>query len=245
MHDPGREYPARVAVVTGGSRGLGAEITKALAAASWAVILDARNAAELADSRRAAVAAAGRSASVIAIAGDIREAAHRWALGGAARALGGVDALICNAAQLGVTPRPTMLGYPLGDLNELFHTNAVAQLALVQDLAPVLRPDAAIVAVTSDAAVESYPGWGGYGAAKAALERLFAVLAVELGPTHRVYLFDPGDLRTAMHQQAFPGEDIGDRPDPSTVSPAVLRLLKHRPASGRYRAADLLARSVR
>jgi NAD(P)-dependent dehydrogenase (short-subunit alcohol dehydrogenase family) len=157
-------------------------------------------------------------------------------------ALGGIDVLVNNASVLGPSPQPVLADYPVAVLSEVYAVNTLAPLALTQLLLPRLRASAGrIINVSSDAAVEAYEGWGGYGSSKAALERLTAVLAAE-EPALRVYVLDPGDMRTRMHQAAFPGEDISDRPEPSTVVPAVMELLGGNLPSGRYRAADLLAR---
>jgi NAD(P)-dependent dehydrogenase (short-subunit alcohol dehydrogenase family) len=176
------------------------------------------------------------------VPGDVTDPAHRVELVAAARRLGGLDLLVHNAGELGPSPLPRLEDHPLDALRAALDTTVLAPLALTQLALPLLRaaPAPAVVTLSSDAAVEAYAGWGGYGAAKAALDRLAAVLGVE-EPGVAVYAFDPGDMRTAMHQRAFPGEDISDRPEPATVVPALLRLLDTRPASGRYRAADLLA----
>ena len=222
-----------VAIVTGASRGLGRALAAGLAGAGWRLVVDARGAQPL-----ATVAA---ELDAVAVAGDVADPAHRAALVAAATDLGGPDLLVNNAGILGTSPLPPMAGYPLDDLRRVFEVNVVAQVALAQLVLPALRVRrGALVTVTSDAAVESYPGWGGYGSAKAALEQASRVLAAE-EPDVRVWCVDPGDLRTAMHQEAFPGEDISDRPLPETVVPAFLHLLATRPPSGRYRAADLLA----
>jgi NAD(P)-dependent dehydrogenase (short-subunit alcohol dehydrogenase family) len=177
---------------------------------------------------------------VHAIAGDIADPAHREALVAAAASLGSLDLLVNNASTLGPSPLPVLRNYPLADFEQVYRVNVVAPLALVQRALPLLHAsNGTIVAVTSDAAVEGYEGWGAYGSSKAALEQLHNVLAAEQ-PTLRVYRFDPGDMRTEMHQQAFPGEDISDRPEPETMVPALRRLLHDAPPSGRYRAADLL-----
>jgi NAD(P)-dependent dehydrogenase (short-subunit alcohol dehydrogenase family) len=216
------------ALITGASRGLGRALAGALAARGWRLAVDARTpgslAAELPD---AAV-----------VAGDVTDPGHREALAAAVGTLGRLDLLVNNASDLGPSPLPTLARYPLGALRRVYETDVVAPLALVQMLAPWLRPAGGIVVnVSSDAAVGPYPGWGGYGSAKAALDQLSAVLAAE-EPDLRVYAVDPGDMRTDMHQAAFPGEDITDRPEPAAVVPALLRLLDARPPSGRYRAAD-------
>jgi NAD(P)-dependent dehydrogenase (short-subunit alcohol dehydrogenase family) len=181
-------------------------------------------------------------ARVVAIAGDITDADHRRALTDAAVELGGLDLLVNNAGTLGASPLPSLADYPLDQLRLAFEVNVVAPLALVQDALPFLldAPRPRLIDVTSDAGVEAYEGWGGYGAGKAALEHLGAVLAVEF-PSLTVWAVDPGDLRTAMHQAAFPGEDISDRPEPSTVVPAFLDLIDSDRPSGRYRASELVS----
>ncbi|MGV9368164.1 SDR family NAD(P)-dependent oxidoreductase [Amycolatopsis sp. NPDC003731] len=211
------------ALVTGASAGLGRALAAALVRRKWTVIGDARDAA--------ALAAAAREDGFTAIPGDVTDPAHRASL---AEACPSLDLLVNNASSLGVSPLPPLARYPLGALEDVYRVNVFAPLALTQ----LLRPEV-VINVSSDAAVEAYEGWGGYGSAKAALDQLTAVLGVE-NPDRSVYAVDPGDLRTAMHQRAFPGEDISDRPLPSSAVPAFLRLLDERPPSGRYRAADLL-----
>jgi NAD(P)-dependent dehydrogenase (short-subunit alcohol dehydrogenase family) len=225
-----------VALVTGASRGLGRVLAAALAARGWHLVLDGR------DPDRLAVAAAALTgaASVTALAGDVADRVHRAGLAHAVDAVGGrLDLLVNNASELGPSPLPPLARYPLDAFERVLLVNAVAPLALLQVVLPALQwAGGRVIDVSSDAAVAAYPGWGGYGAAKAALDQLSAVLAVEL-PELRVYAVDPGDMRTAMHQAAFPGEDIGDRPEPQTVVPALLRLVVGDLPSGRYRAADL------
>jgi NAD(P)-dependent dehydrogenase (short-subunit alcohol dehydrogenase family) len=226
----------RVAVVTGASRGLGRALAEALAKEGYRLVVDGRNEATL----REAVAGLPAGAAVTALPGDITDAAHRADLRRAADSLGGADLLINNAGTLGAAPLPAMSQYPLGELRETFEVNVIAPLALTQLLLPSLRVrGGAVLCVTSDAAVEAYAGWGGYGAAKAALEQACNVLAAEEA-TVRVWRVDPGDLRTDMHQQAFPGEDISDRPLPESVAPAFARLIAERLPSGRYRASELM-----
>jgi NAD(P)-dependent dehydrogenase (short-subunit alcohol dehydrogenase family) len=225
-----------VAVVTGGSTGLGAALARGLAEAGWSVVVDARHADELA----ASAAVAGEAGTVVAVAGDVTDAAHRRDLVAAAAELGGLDLVVNNAGTLGVSPLPPLADYPLDQWRDLYEVNVHAPLALLQEALPALRrsPRAAVVNVTSDAAVEPYAGWGAYGSAKAALEQLTAILGVE-EPEIRVWAVDPGDLRTRMHQAAFPGEDISDRPLPESVVPALVDLVRRRPPSGRYRLAEL------
>jgi NAD(P)-dependent dehydrogenase (short-subunit alcohol dehydrogenase family) len=221
-----------VAIVTGASRGLGRALAEGLAEQGWRVVLDARNADALTAVRDRIGAAAH------AIAGDVTDPAHRRALLAAAADLGGVDLLVNNAGILGPSPQPALADYPPAALREVYEVNVIAPWELVALALPTLRErGGAIVNITSDAAVEPYPGWGGYGSAKAALEQWSRVLGVE-EPAVRVWTVDPGDLRTEMHQLAFPGEDISDRPLPETVVPAFHKLLADRPESGRIRLAD-------
>ena len=224
-------------LITGASRGLGRALAVGLARAGFALIIDARDAAALAAVARE-VRAAG--AAVTAIAGDVTDPAHRAALARAAEAAGRLDVLVNNAGTLGVSPLPALADYPPDELRAAFEVNVIAPVALTQRLLPLLRASGgAVLNITSDAAVEAYAGWGGYGAAKAALEQASNVLAAEETGL-RVWWADPGDLRTDMHQRAFPGEDISDRPRPESVVPAFVRLITQRLPSGRYRAAHLM-----
>jgi len=220
----------RTALVTGGSRGLGRALAAHLAATGWRVVVDARR-----------LDPDDLPPGVVGVVGDVADPEHRRRLAEVIDGLGGLDALVNNASLLGPSPLRALTDHPLDALEEVLRVNVVAPLGLVQALHPLLRAGARIVDVSSDAAVEATAGWGVYGASKAALDQLTAVLAVE-DPQLRVYAFDPGDMRTDMHQRAFPGEDISDRPEPRTVVPALLRLLSDRPDSGRYRAADLTVR---
>jgi NAD(P)-dependent dehydrogenase (short-subunit alcohol dehydrogenase family)/catechol 2,3-dioxygenase-like lactoylglutathione lyase family enzyme len=224
------------ALITGASRGLGLALAHALAADGWTLIIDARGAEALGAAR----AALGEHAHIIALAGDVTDPAHRQALATAAADLGGLDALVNNASILGPSPQPNLLDYPLDVLRAVYEANAIAPLALIQAVAASLKPGARVVNITSDAAVEPYEGWGGYGSSKAALEQISRVLAAER-PDWRVYWVDPGDMRTAMHQAAYPGEDISDRPLPEVSVPGLLALLTGDLPSGRYqaRAVDL------
>ncbi len=217
------------AVVTGASRGLGLALTRALAVRGWRVVVDARGAGPLREE-------AGTLDGVAAVAGDVADPAHREALVEAAG--GRIDALVNNASQLGPSPQPALAGYPLHELRRVYEVNVVAPLALVQLALPRLAPGAAVLNVTSDAAVEPYAGWGGYGSSKAALEQLSAILAAE-HPELRVYTVDPGDMRTRMHQEAFPGEDISDRPPPEASVPGLVALIEGSLPSGRYVAREL------
>ena len=223
----------RTALVTGASRGLGRALAAALADRGWRLVVDGRDAARLS----AAVGTLGRPELVTAVPGDVADPRHRAAL---AAAVGPrLDLLVNNASELGPSPLPTLADLDPGDLQRILTVNAVAPLALVQAVLPALRAaHGSVVDISSDAAVEAYAGWGGYGASKAALDQLTAVLAVE-EPELRVFAVDPGDMATDMHQAAFPGEDISDRPAPETVIPALLALLDGDLPNGRYRAADL------
>ena len=224
-----------IALVTGASRGLGRALAAGLAREGYDLILDARNAADL-----DAAAHDVRGAAVTAIAGDVTDPVHRASLARAAQAAGRLDLLVNNAGTLGASPLPALADYPVDELRAAFEVNVIAPIALTQLLLPLLRASGgAVLNITSDAAVEAYAGWGGYGAAKAALEQASNVLAAEELAV-RVWWADPGDLRTDMHQQAFPGQDISDRPRPETVVPALIRLVTERLPSGRYRAAHLM-----
>jgi NAD(P)-dependent dehydrogenase (short-subunit alcohol dehydrogenase family) len=222
-----------VAIVTGAGTGFGLALTAALAGRGTTVLACARDA----DRLRAATAGLP---GVTAVPGDITDPAFRRRLVDACPPA--LDLLVHNAGELGPSPLPRLAEFPLDALRTVLETTVLAPLAITQLALPLLRRSrtGTVMTLSSDAAVEAYEGWGGYGAAKAALDHLAAVLGVE-EPGLRAYAFDPGDMRTAMHQLAFPGEDISDRPEPATVVPAFLRLLDDRPASGRYRAADLAA----
>jgi NAD(P)-dependent dehydrogenase (short-subunit alcohol dehydrogenase family) len=236
---PGDRRP--VALITGASAGLGLALANGLADRGWTLIIDARRAGPLKD---AADVLAART-DVVPLAGDVTDPKHRAEFAEAVAEAGRLDLLVNNASHLGPSPQPRLADYPLDQLRRVYEVNVIAPIALTQLLLPELTAAAGVViAVSSDAAVEAYEGWGGYGSAKAALDHASAVLAAE-HPDLGVYAVDPGDLRTAMHQAAFPGEDISDRPEPVTVVPAFLQLLDSRPASGRYKASDLLATVTR
>jgi NAD(P)-dependent dehydrogenase (short-subunit alcohol dehydrogenase family) len=232
-----------VAIITGASRGLGEALTAALLDAGWSVVVDARSTAELSSAESGLRDRLGATNQLVAIPGDVTDPAHRKHLVHAAGELGGLDLLVNNASTLGPTPLPALDELPIEGLRETLEANLVAPLALVQDAAGLLeqsqRPR--IVNVTSDASVEAYPGWGGYGMSKAALDHMSAVLAAE-HPDWTVWAVDPGDMRTRMHQEAFPGEDISDRPEPGSVVPAFLALLESARPSGRVRASELAGR---
>ena len=219
-----------VALITGASKGLGRALARGLAERGWALVLDARSAEALETVAR-------ELPTAVAVAGDVTDVRHREELAAAVRDLGQLDLLVNNASYLGPSPMPSLAEYPLDELARVYEVDVIAPLALTQQVLPLFAERAAVVNVSSDAAVEPYEGWGGYGSAKAALDHLTAILAAEQ-PGHSVYAVDPGDMRTEMHQAAFPGEDISDRPLPEAIVPALLRLLDERPPSGRYRASD-------
>ncbi len=225
---------SRTALITGASRGLGLALARELAARNWTLIIDGRGSAAL-EAARSELAARTR---VVAMAGDVTDPVHREALAQAATERGGLDLLVNNASILGPSPQPELLDYPLDVLERVYRTNVVAPLALLQALRPALKPGARIINVTSDAAVEAYPGWGGYGSSKAALEQLSAILAAE-NQQWRLYWVDPGDMRTQMHQEAFPGEDISDRPLPEASIPGFIELIEGNLPGGRYTARAL------
>jgi len=221
-----------VAIVTGASRGLGLALARALAARGWRLVIDARTPAALEHARGELAA----TADVVAIAGDVADHEHRAALVAAAGPR--IDLLVNNASDLGPSPQPELADYPLDTLEHVYRVNVLAPLALVQLALPRMAEGARIVNVTSDAAVEAYAGWGGYGSSKAALEQLTNILAAE-HPELRVYAVDPGDMRTQMQQDAFPGEDISDRPPPEDSVPGLLALVEGELPSGRYAAREL------
>jgi NAD(P)-dependent dehydrogenase (short-subunit alcohol dehydrogenase family) len=220
------------AIITGASAGLGRALAEHLSGAGWRVVVDARTAADLHE------ASAGWPDAVVR-PGDVTDESHRAEL--IAAAGDRLDLLVLNASSLGQTPLPPLASYRLDELRAVLETNTVAGLRLIQLALPALRAAGGrVVAISSDAAVEGYPGWGGYGASKAALDQLVRVLAAE-EPAVRAYAVDPGDMRTRMHAAAFPGEDLSDRPPPRTVVPALLRLINGDLPAGRYTAAQLLA----
>jgi NAD(P)-dependent dehydrogenase (short-subunit alcohol dehydrogenase family) len=220
------------AIVTGASRGLGLALSRALADRGWRLVIDAREPTALQE----AAAELARRTDVAALAGDVADAEHRRGL--LAAAGGPVDLIVNNASVLGPSPQPQLADYPLDVLESVYRVNVLAPLALIQLALPQLPAGARILNITSDAAVEPYEGWGGYGSSKAALEQLTAILGVERDDL-RVYAVDPGDMNTRLHQEAFPGEDISDRPSPEESVPGLLALIEGEHPSGRYKAHAL------
>jgi NAD(P)-dependent dehydrogenase (short-subunit alcohol dehydrogenase family) len=219
----------KAALVTGASRGLGLALIRILSRGGWDLVVDSRHAEEL-------LKATDELAGVIQVPGDVTEPSHRAALVQAVASLGRLDLIVNNASYLGPSPQPALEAYPLEVLRRVYEVNVVAPLALVQAFLPLLRQSQGVVLnITSDAGVEAYPGWGGYGSSKAALEQLSRVLAAE-ETALRVYWVDPGDMNTTMHQEAYPGEDISDRPPPEESVPGLLTLIEGSLPSGRYQA---------
>ena len=226
------ETDARVALVTGGTAGLGLALTRALAEDGWHVVTDGRS--------EERIAAADQPEHVTVVPGDVTDADHRAALVAAVGEVGRLDLLVHNASTLGPLPMRPLAEATIEDLQQVWRTNIGAPLVLTGALLPWLRAaDGVLLSLSSDAAVRHYETWGLYGASKAALDHVTLTYGAETGLT--AYAVDPGDMRTAMHQDAFPGEDISDRPLPATVVPHLLRLLDLRPASGRYRADEIAA----
>lgn len=229
-----RSPVTRTALITGASRGLGLALARQLAQQRWNLIIDARG-AEVLETVRAELS---QWTTVTAIPGDVTNAAHRHVLADVVRTFGGLNVLVNNASTLGPSPQPHLLEYPLDILEQVYRTNVIAPLALVQAVQHQLQSGACILNITSDAGIEAYPGWGGYGSSKAALEHLSHILASEQEAL-RIYWVDPGDMRTQMHQEAFPGEDISDRPLPEESVPGLLALIAGTYPSGRYSARTL------
>jgi NAD(P)-dependent dehydrogenase (short-subunit alcohol dehydrogenase family) len=226
------------AIITGASRGLGLALARALADRGWNLVLDARGAEAL---EEVATELSGTT-TVRAIPGDVADEGHRRQLVKAAEELGGPDLLVNNASLLGPSPQPRLADYPLDDFRAVYEVNVTAPLALIQMALPLLRqsPQGRILNITSDAGVEGYEGWGGYGSSKAALEQLSKVLAAEV-PELKVWWVDPGDMNTQMQQEAYPEEDVSDRPPPEDSVPGLLRLLDEDLPSGRYQAKEMPA----
>ncbi|AFU04413.1 SDR family NAD(P)-dependent oxidoreductase [Nocardia brasiliensis] len=221
----------RTALITGASAGFGRALARSLVHRGWRVLGTAR------DAERLARVAAELGPAFVAVPGDVTDPAHRAELAEVASGAGELALVVNNASALGPSPLVRLADYPLDELELVYRTNVIAPLAVVQFALPLLAADGSVVNLSSDAALEPYPEWGGYGSSKAALDQLTVILGAE-HPQLSIYAFDPGDMRTAMHQAAFPGDDISDRPEPETVVPALLRLLDEKPKNGRYAAAD-------
>ncbi|MGH9046890.1 MAG: SDR family oxidoreductase [Acidimicrobiales bacterium] len=232
-----------VALITGGSKGLGRALAAALLDEGWSVVIDGRDPDAIAQAEGVLGPLARAGAKLVTVPGDVIDEAHRRSLVEAVQVLGGLDLLVNNASTLGLSPMPWLADYPLDAFRRAYEVNVVAPLALTQAALGLLRQsdDPRIINVTSDASVEAYEGWGGYGSSKAALDHLSAVLAVE-EPGVRVWAIDPGDMRTQMHQDAFAGEDISDRPMPEEVAPSIVELIGGPLPSGRHRASEVSAR---
>ena len=223
------------ALITGASRGLGLALARQLAAERWGLVIDARGKKAIEQVREEL----SKKTTVIAVPGDVTAEAHRKKLLKAAQELGGLDLIVNNASLLGPSPQPQLLEYPLDILEDVYRANVIAPLAIIQALHSTLKPEACIINITSDAGVEAYGGWGGYGSSKAALEHLSHILAEE-NPSLRIYWVDPGDMRTQMQQEAFPDEDISDRPLPEESVPGLMALIDGNQPSGRYRAREVM-----
>lgn len=230
------ESRQQVALVTGASRGFGLALARALGEEGWTLVIDARGGEPL----ERAAAELGRHTTVEAIPGDVTDPDHRRRLVEASTGMGGLDLLVNNASILGPSPQPILASYPVEELRRVYEVNLLAPIALIQEVLPLLRlRHGWVVNVTSDAGSEPYAGWGGYGSSKAALDQISRVLATE-EPDITVFSYDPGDMNTVMHQEAFPGEDISDRPPPEQSVPPLLGLLAAGHPSGLYRRADLV-----
>lgn len=233
-----------VALITGASRGFGRALARSLAERGWDLVLDARSA----DALKAAAGDIEQRGDpavpvrVTAVPGDVTDPGHRADLLAAASERGRLDLLVNNASALGAEPLVPLARLPLAGLRQAVETNLLAPFALVQGALPLLRASrGTVLNVSSDAAVEAYPTWGGYGSTKAALDQMSAVLAQE-EPDLRVWWVDPGDMRTELYAAACPDDtDLASRPLPEQVVPAVLGLLDRGAASGRYTAPSLLA----
>lgn len=225
----------KTAIITGASRGLGLALARTLAEKGWNLVINSRNAKALYEVQKEL----SKSTQVVAISGDVRDEVLLLQFPDQLKQFGRLDLLINNASTLGASPQPHLLDYPIEAIHQIFHTNVIAPLSLIQKIQKWLRPNSKIINISSDAAVAAYPGWGGYGASKAALDHLSAIMAQEQ-PDWNIYWVDPGDMRTQMHQEAFPGEDISDRPLPESTLPAFLHLIENEHPSGRYVVPQML-----
>ena len=228
----------KTALITGASQGFGLNLAEALAAEGWQLLINGRNAERLLQAQKSLA----QHTKVIAISGDVRDEIHLLQLRDALLHQGWkLNLVVNNASALGTSPLSNLLEHPVDNLHELYHTNIIAPISLLQKVKSYLLPDAQVINLSSDTGVEAYAGWGAYGSSKAALDHLSAILAQEQPQLH-IYALDPGDMRTSMHQAAFPGEDISDRPLPGQIAiPAVLQLIEKQLPSGRYIASDLVA----
>jgi len=224
----------KTALITGASRGLGLELARALAKKGWQLIINGRNAEALYEVQKEL----SKLTTVDAISGDVIDEIHLLQFPERIASFGHVDLVINNASTLGISPQPHLLDYPIEVIHTIFHTNVIAPLSLLQKIKLHLKPNASIINISSDAAVNAYEGWGGYSASKAALDHLTAILAKE-NPQWKIYAVDPGDMRTRMHQEAFPTEDISDRPLPIDKVPGFIRLIEGDLESGRYVADEV------
>jgi NAD(P)-dependent dehydrogenase (short-subunit alcohol dehydrogenase family) len=225
----------KTALITGSSRGLGLALAKALAQRKWNLVIDSRGSEKLEQARQEL----SKHTNVFAISCDVADENHLQKLIAAAKEFGGLDALVNNASILGPSPQPMLANYPLHVLEQVYKVNVFAPLRLIQLALPILKANASVINISSDAGVEGYPSWGGYGSSKAALEQLSKVFAAE-HPELRVYWLDPGDMNTQLHQEAFPGEDISDRPLPEESVPGLIHLIESDLPSGRYKAREVL-----
>jgi len=231
----------KTALITGASKGFGLALAEALAQKGWQLIINARNAKTLLSTQRHLE----QFTTVAAISGDVRDEIHLLQFAEKLEALDWkLDLVVNNASTLGASPQPALLDYHMDTLHQIFHTNVLAPISLLQKVKPFLTRTAKIINLSSDAAANAYEHWGGYGASKAALDHISRTLEVE-NPNLQVYALDPGDMRTDMHQAAFPGENIEDRPLPTTVAvPAALELILGSHPSGRYAAGELVKAEV-
>jgi len=231
----------KTALITGASKGFGRALAEVLGKEGWQLIINARNAAELLKTQRALE----KFTTVAAISGDVKDEIHLLQFPEKLESLGWkLDLVVNNASTLGASPQPVLLDYSMDSIHKIFHTNVIAPLSLLQKVKPFLTKDARVINISSDAAVNAYENWGGYGASKAALDHLSLIFGKE-NPSLKVYAFDPGDMRTEMHQKAFPGENIGDRPLPENKAvPAILKLIEGDFESGRYEASAIFAEGV-
>jgi NAD(P)-dependent dehydrogenase (short-subunit alcohol dehydrogenase family) len=229
----------RTAIITGASQGLGLALARRLARNGWSLVIDSRHDDRLAVAAKEIVVGAADGVTVDAIAGNVSEPRHRRALAEAARKRGNLELVVNNASTLGASPLPSLRAIAPEVLREIYEVNVIAPIGLVQEVADQLREGAVVVNITSDAAIGAYESWGGYGSSKAALDQVSRILGAE-HPSWRVLAFDPGDMRTEMHQAAFPGVDISDRPSPDPAADVLVELIASNRPSGRYTTSELV-----